>query len=259
MGPPGVAENGAQTEVCATIMLLACDFAEEHGQRIIELVDDTLLEGDDGVVRDVNFFGTNFGTAFRDVAEAEAEVVLEQSGAIEAVNGMHLEAGDADKKARAAKFFLFVMLAKNVAYVLAEEAFDTLTEFLDAVDIELGDFPVRVGARLESGNLLVDGVIPGDVRDEILDSRKRLHRHDGDGLIHGQRVHAGFAGQARAAVDFGGAGAALRGFAIPTDGEIGREMALNVMKRVENNHARSDGDFVVDGLAAGGAFAAEDS
>jgi hypothetical protein len=36
-------------------------------------------------------------------------------------------------------------------------------------------------------------------------------------------------------------------------------MALNIVERVENDHAGSDGDLVVDGLAADGAFAAEDS
>jgi len=172
---------------------------------------------------------------------------------------MHFEAGDADEEARPAKFLLFVMLANDVADVLAEKTFDALAEFLDAVDVHLRDFPVRVLARPEGGNLLVDGVIPGDVGDEILDAREGLHGHDRDGLIHGQRVDARFAGEARAAVNFGGAGTALRGFAIPADREIRRDVALDVVERVENDHAGGDGDFVVDGLAAGGAFAAEDS
>ena len=175
-------------------MLLADDFAEQHGQRIVELVDDALLERNDGVVGDVNFLGADFGATFGDVAEADAEIVLEQARAIEGVERMHFEAGHANEKARTAEFFLFVMLAKDVANVLAEKAFDALAEFLDAVDVDLGNFPIGALLRLERGNLFVDGVIPGNVGDEILDARKRLHGHDRDGLIHRQRVHARFAG-----------------------------------------------------------------
>jgi len=207
----------------------------------------------------VNIFGTNLGAAFRDVAEADAEVVLEQGRAIEGIERVEFEAGDADEEARAAEGFLFVMLANDVTDILAKKAFDTLAEFLDTIDVDLGDFPVRVLLRAEGGDFFVDGVIPGDVGDEIFDPGEGLHGHDRDGLIQGERIHARLAGEARAAVDFGGAGAALRGFAIPADGEIGCEMALNVMERVENDHAGSDGHGVVDRLAAGGAFAAEDS
>lgn len=207
----------------------------------------------------MNVFGADFGAAFGDVAEADAEIVFEQGDAIEAVERMHFEAGNADEKARAAESFLGVVLADNVADVLAKEALDAFAEFLDAVDIELGDVPVGVGLGLEGGNFLVDLVIPGNVGDEILDARKRFHGHDGDGLILGEIVHAGLAGEAGAAVDFGGAGAALPGFAVPADGEIGREMALNVVERVENDHAGCDGDLVVDVVTADGAFTAEDS
>src|ERR1700721_262523 len=100
-------------------MLPAHDFAEEHGQRIIELVDDALLQRNDGVVGDVNFFGTDFAAAFGDVAEANAEAILEQAGTIKAVNRMHLEAGDTDEEARTTESLLFVMLANDVADVLA--------------------------------------------------------------------------------------------------------------------------------------------
>jgi hypothetical protein len=151
------------------------------------------------------------------------------------------------------------MLAKDVADVLAEKTFDALAEFLDAVDVNLRNFPVRVLLRPERGNFLVDGVIPGNVRDEIFDARKRLHRHDGDGLVHRQRVHARFARQARPTVNFRGARTALRGFAVPAHGEIGREMALDVVERVEHDHTRRDWDFIVDRLASGGAFTAKDS
>ena len=85
---------------------------------------------------------------------------------------MHFEAGDADEEAGAAEFFLFVMVAKDVADVLAEEAFDAFAEFLDAVDVDLGNFPIGVLVGAEGGDFFVDGVVPGNVRDEILDPRK---------------------------------------------------------------------------------------
>ena len=170
---------------------------------------------------------------------------------------MHFEAGDADEEARATKSFLGVVLAEDVANVLAQETFDALAKFLDAINIVLGDLPVGAGLGLEGGDFFVDAVVPGDVGDEILDAREGFHWHDSDGLILGEIVHARLAGEARAAVDFGGAGAALACFAIPADGEIGSQMALDVVERVENDHAGSHRDLVVDGLAASGAFAAK--
>jgi len=56
--------------------------------------------------------------------------------------------------------------------------------------------------------------------------------------------------KARAAVDFRGTGTALPRFAIPANGEIGSEVPLNVMERVEDNHAGRDGNAIVNGLPA---------
>jgi len=82
------------------------------------------------------------------------------------------------------------------------------------------------------------------------DSREGLHGQDRDGLVLREIVHARFAGQARTPVDFGGTRTALAGFAVPANGEIGSEVPLNVMKRVENDHAGSDRDAIVNGLSA---------
>jgi hypothetical protein len=205
----------------------------------------------------MNFLGADLGATFGDVAEADAEVVLQQADAMEGVKWVKFEPGHAYEKSRAAEFRFCVMLANDVANILAKKTFDALAEFLDAVDIELGDFPVGVLVRAEGGDFFVDLVIPGNVGDQVFDSRKRFHGHDGDGLVLGKIVHARFAGEARAAVDFGGARAALPCFAVPADGQVGGQVALNVMQRVEYDHARGDGHGVVDGLAAYGAFAAE--
>jgi hypothetical protein len=102
--------------------------------------------------------------------------------------------------------------------VLTKKAFDALAEFLHAIHVKLGDFPLHAGARLKRGDFPVDTVIPGNVGDKVFDAGKRFHGEDGDGLVQREIVHAGLAGEARTAVDFGGAGAALPCLAIPTDG-----------------------------------------
>ena len=58
---------------------------------------------------------------------------------------MHFEAGDSNKKARAAELFFLVMIAQNVAYVLAKKTLDTLAELLNPVDVRLLDAPRFIG------------------------------------------------------------------------------------------------------------------
>jgi len=163
---------------------------------------------------------------------------------------MHFEAGGANEEARATEGIVFGVVAQNVADVLAEKTFDAFAKFLDAIDVALVHFPFDIFSGLERGDFFVDLVVPGDVGDEVFDDRKGFERRDGDGLVERKRVHTRFAGEARAAVDFGGAGATFGGFAIPANGEIGRLMGLNGMERVENDHAGGERNLVVDGLAA---------
>jgi hypothetical protein len=163
---------------------------------------------------------------------------------------MHFEAGDSNEEAWTGELFLFVVFAKDVTDVLAEKTFDALAELLHPVDIELGNFPFGSFARLERRDFLVDTVIPGNVGDKVFDARKGLHGQDGDGLVLREVVHARFAGQAGTAVDFRGARAALPCLAVPADGEVRCEMALDVVKRVKDDHARSDGHAIFHGLSA---------
>src|SRR5262249_12058258 len=128
--------------------------------------------------------------------------------------------------------------------------FDAFAKFLNAVDVALIHFPFNIFARLESGNFFVDLVVRGDIGYEILDHGKGFERRNSDGRVEREGVHSRFAGEARAAVHFGGTRTTLGGFAIPADGEVGRLMSLNGMERVQNDHAGSERNFVVDGLAA---------
>jgi hypothetical protein len=213
-------------------MLLAAELPEQHGQRIVKLVHHALLERDDSVVGDANLLGTDLGAAFCDVAKSESKLILQQAGAVEAVERMHFEAGDSNEEARTGELFLLVVFAKNVTYVLAKKAFDALAKFLNAVHIQLRDFPFHPLTGFERRDFPVDTVVPGNVGDKVFNAREGLHGQNRNGLILGEIVHARFAGEAWAAVDFGGARAALPCFAIPADSEVGSEVPLNVMERV---------------------------
>src|SRR5215471_16472899 len=140
---------------------------------------------------------------------------------------MHLEARDPHEETGASELLLPVVVAQDVADVLAEETLDALAELLDPVEVALLHLPDDAGLRRERRDLAVDLVVPGDIRHEILDDRKRLERRDRDGLVPRQRIHAGLAGQPRAAVDFGRAGAAPTRLAVPADRQVRRMAGLD--------------------------------
>src|ERR1700757_4202885 len=96
---------------------------------------------------------------------------------------MHFEAGNTDEETGSAELFLFAVVAKDVADVLAEEALDALVEFLHTVDVALVHLPLDAGPGLERRDLPVHSVVPRDIGDEILDQRKGFHGEDRDGLI----------------------------------------------------------------------------
>jgi hypothetical protein len=129
-------------------------------KRVVELVNDTLLKRNDGVIGDADFLRANFGAAFRDVAETQTELVAEKFCAGDAVKRVHFEAGNAHEETGAGELVVFVVIAQDVADVLAKKTFDTLAEFLNAVNILLEKFPFRAGARLERRDFFVDLVVP---------------------------------------------------------------------------------------------------
>ena len=103
--------------------------------------------------------------------------------------------------------------------------------------------PVRlghVGRRRERLDRLVDLVVPRHVGHEVAHERERPHRLDRDRLGEVEVGQAGLARQARPAVDLGAARAALRGLAVPADGEVGRAVALDPVERVEDDHPLLD-------------------
>ena len=85
---------------------------------------------------------------------------LQIGQAVFGVERVHFQRGGVDEEARADEFLVLVMVAQDVADVLAEEAFDALAEFLHAIDVFLRHAPGAVGrvglARLEFLDLLLD-------------------------------------------------------------------------------------------------------
>ena len=169
----------------------------------------------------MNFFWADFRAALGDIAIADAQFFSQQGGSRNAVERMHFEAGGADKEARSAERIVFLVIAKDVANVLAKKTLDAFTKFLHAIDIALIHFPFDSRFWLESWDSFVDFVIPRNVRDEVLYYWKSLKRRYGDGLARRERIHASFASEARTAIHFGGARTALGGFAIPANGQVG--------------------------------------
>src|SRR5215208_3863331 len=126
-------------EAGAGSVLAAPDLVPEPGDRVVADVGDPFLEGDDGVVGDVDVLGADLGAALGDVAQAKAHLLAEQLAAVAGLQGVHLELGVADEHARAGEAALVLLVVTDdVADVLAQEALDALVELLHPVDVLLG-------------------------------------------------------------------------------------------------------------------------
>jgi hypothetical protein len=93
------------------------------------------------------------------------------------------------------------------------------------------------------------------IGDQIFHHRKRFHRLDRDRLIEREVAHPRHAEEPRQAVDLRRTRTALAGFAVPAAGKIVRLLRLNVMHRVENDHAFGDFGGVVTKFPARGVAA----
>src|SRR5829696_2053925 len=93
---------------------------KHRAERVEVLVGHALLERDDRVVRDMDVLGTQLFAALRDVAVANAGLVLEQLGARARIHRVHLVGGDPHHRARPEVGRLALVVAEHVADVLAE-------------------------------------------------------------------------------------------------------------------------------------------
>src|SRR6266542_3568746 len=112
--------------------LLAGQLSQKPTHRIVKVIHDSLFQGNDGVVGDVNVFGTDFGAAFGYVAESDAEFVFQQFSARQIVERMHFQAGDAHEEARAAELLNLLVIAQHMADILAKKALNALAKLLHA-------------------------------------------------------------------------------------------------------------------------------
>src|SRR5260370_6967344 len=173
----------------------AADLADKHEQRIIVFIHHPLLERDDGVVGDMDIFGAYLSAALGDVAETDAQFLLQHLCSRDAVKGMHLKRSRTDEEARSAKLLLFAVLAQNMADVLAEKALNALAKLLHAVHVALVHLPLDSRPWLEWRDLSIHFEVPGDVSHQILDDGECFHRKDGHGPIHRKGAHPPLAGQ----------------------------------------------------------------
>src|SRR5258706_7907560 len=114
-------------------------------ERILELVRDALLERDDRVVGDLDVLRADLGAALRDVAVPDPAGVLQVLAPVGVVHRVHLEAGRPDEIARAHERPLGLVVAQDVADVLAQEALDAFPILLDPLDVLLLPAPILLG------------------------------------------------------------------------------------------------------------------
>jgi hypothetical protein len=190
-------------------------FTQEPSYWIIVLVNNALFQRNDRVVGDMNILGTYFGAALRDVAQPDAQIILQQISPRQAVQGMHFQSGNPNEEAWPTELLFLFMISQHVADILAKETLDALAKLLHPIDVALIHLPFSIWARREWRNLFIDLVVPGNICNEVLNQWKGAHRLDGNWLIKRQSIKTRLAGQTWPAVDFRRARPALACFAVP--------------------------------------------
>ena len=84
-------------------------------------------------------FGANFGAALGDVAHTKTMFLLGSALSItQGIQGMHIKFSDSNEETRAREGLLILLVvADNMARILAEEALNALTELLASFDVNL--------------------------------------------------------------------------------------------------------------------------
>src|SRR6266851_2272666 len=149
-----------------------------------------------------------------------------------------------NEEARTDEASMHLVVAEDVANVLAEEALDALAKLLHPFDVLLRHSPGTVRrirrTRLEFPDLLLHLEVPGNVGHQIPNSRERLHRLNRHRLGEIQIPHPRHAHQLRDPVDLRRARAALARLAVPPRGKIVRLLRLDLKDGVEDHHPFSD-------------------
>lgn len=246
----------SQFQICLNLFLgsrFPKNLPHEPEDGVVKAVDDTLFQGDNRVVGDVDVFGADFGTAFGDVAESGAEFIFNFWDAVFGVQRVHFERRQPDHKPRAHEFVLAFVVAQDVTDILTQETFDAFAEFLDALHVALvhAVLPVWIARpRFKWGDALILLEIPGDIGHQVFDDRKRFQRLDRDGFSGFKIAEARHTAQPRLSVDFHTAGSAFAGFAVPAGGQIRGLTGLDAMNRIQDHHPGIEFNLVFDKFAA---------
>src|SRR5579871_1067195 len=113
----------------------AANLADNHKQRIVELIHHPLLQRNDGIVGDVYILRANLSATLRDVAESDAQLFLQQMRPGAPVKRMHLKRSRTNKKTRPAELLLLIVVSYDITDILAKKAFNALAKLLYAIHV----------------------------------------------------------------------------------------------------------------------------
>src|SRR5580704_8083887 len=105
--------------------------------RVEELIHNPLLHRNNSVIRDVNTLRTNLRAALRDVAKSYPMLVFQISDPVVRIERVHLQIRRVNQESWPNEFLVHVMVAENVANVLAQETLNALAKLLRPVRIRL--------------------------------------------------------------------------------------------------------------------------
>src|SRR5882672_5607645 len=118
-------ESGFSSNIDSCFRMLVClrlwtEAAQQLRYWIEKLIHHALFQRDNGVIGNLNVFRTDMGAAFGDVAVADVESFSQLADPVFGVERMHFKGGDVDEKAWADEFGVLVMIAEDMADILAE-------------------------------------------------------------------------------------------------------------------------------------------
>ena len=105
-------------------------------------------------------------------------------------------------------------------------------------------------SRLERFNFFLYAKVPGDICDQVFQDWKSFHRLDCHRVLQWKLAESRHTHQFWHSIDFRRAGAALAGLTIPAARQVRRLRTLNIMNRVEHDHALGNFRGVIPKRAA---------
>ena len=162
---------------------------------------------------------------------------------------MHVELSKTNEEARTCKsFFILLVIANNVAGILAEETFNALTELLTTLHIDLFHTvlaELKVSWASKCGNFQRLLVIKRNVGDQVANDREGTEWSHCNSFFIRESIHTRHTHQTWTTVNFRAARTALASFAIPTDCKIWGLRGLKAMNHVEYDFAFIDLNVVI--------------